>query len=146
MYSCIITVCENTDYSHLPLYQFCMCTLRLLPSALVALLYVHTQTRGIYSYPFSKDKSLLNVLNYNHPLVYYYCMCILRLQPSNLVSLLYLHRLQAHTLLSLLYVHPRTTAIHSCINTVYASSDYNHLFFYHHCMCILRLQPSILVS
>jgi hypothetical protein len=101
-YPCIITVCEYTDYSHLPLYQFCMCILRLLPSTLVALPYVHAQTTGIYSFIITVCASL----NYNHPLMYHYCMCILRLQPSNLVSLLYLWRLQAHTLLSLPYVHP----------------------------------------
>jgi len=109
--------------------------------------------------------------DHRHILFYHYCMCTLRLQPSTHV-LQYSHRLQAHTLLSLLYVHPQTTAIHSCI-TVFAQTtgtytfiitacapsdyshplmyysirtDYRHILFYHYCMCTLRLQPSNLVS
>ena len=133
MYSCIITVCEYTDYSHLHLYQFCMCILTLLPSTLVALLYVHPRTTAIRSC----INTVCTSFNYSHPLVYHYCihtdyrhilfyhycMCTLGLQPSTLVSIL--------------YMHPRTPTIYSSIITVYGYSDYSHPFLYHDCMCIV---------
>ena len=179
--------CIRTDYRHILFYHYCMCILELQPSTrgllylhslqahtLLSLQYVHPWTTAIHSCINTARASL----NYSHPLVYHDWMWILRLQPSNCVSLLYLHRLQAHTLLSLLYVllyshrlqartilsllyvHTRTKAIHSCIISVCASlnyshpllyhycihTDYRHILFYHYRMCTLGLQPSTLVS
>jgi hypothetical protein len=149
------------------LYHHWMWKHRLQPPTLVSILYVHTQIAAMHSHSITvwctlrlEASTLLSLLNvhpwittihscnttvcahsdYNHPILYHYsictdyrhilfyhyCMCTLRLQPS--------------TLLSIMYVHPWTTAIHSCITvfaqatgtycfiiTVCAPSDYSHL-------------------
>jgi len=126
-----ITVCACSDYRHIPFYHYCMCILELQPSTHVPLLYVHTQITAIQSciitlfaqttgtYPFiitvcapidyiihSCIITVCATSDYSHSPLYQYCMCILELHPSTHVPLLYSQRLQAHTLLSLLYVHP----------------------------------------
>lgn len=122
-----------------------MCTLRLQASTLLSLLYVHPWTTTIHSCIIT----VCAYLDYSHPILYHYFIC------GDYRHILFYHyrmctlRLQPSTLVSILYAHPWTTPIHSCIITVFAyttgtysfiitictPSDYSHPLSYHNCMC-----------